>query len=225
MSLLRDLQQITERTYRAYSGLNLEHFIIGRQGFRTLSALASEESQELSDLARVFFRVMEDRLYMAIYYSEHIISLLERYDPRRGLHEKNIYPFVVFVEEMNHALHAALKFLSGTRQMKEEPFIRDLELLAKVDCYQVLKFFMAYFNPSRRLEKWDRLWIRYHLFERADYGYDSVNLSERYREVNGLGEKYTRYLDALRPEDRISELRSFRQFDYGQKQRYIHLLP
>lgn len=225
MSLLRELQQITERTYRQVTGINLEEFIIGYQRFQALSKLCAAETHELSDVARVFFRILDDKLYMAIYFSNEVISALERHDPRRGLSEQNIEPFMVFVEEVNHGVHAALKFSAGDTEIRREEFIRDLELLAKIDTYQVLKFFLAYFNASRQLEQFDRLWLRFHLFERQDFSYRSRTLAERYREVNYLGEKFTRFLDSLTPESRLGEMRRLRRLPYPAKTRYIQMLP
>lgn len=225
MSLLLDLQKITERTYQRGSGLNMEKFVIGRQRFQDLNSQTSHEARQLSGIARTFFRVMDNRLYLAIYYSRPMIAALEKHDPRRGLNEKNIYPFIVFIEELDHAIHGALKFRSGERNVRKEGFIRDLELLAKVDIYYTLKFFMAYFNKSGQLENWDRLWLRHHLFERWEYTYQAASLRRRYSETSMLGEKYTRYLDGLKPEHRLEEIRHFRTLDYHMKKQYVLMLP
>lgn len=225
MSLLKELQHITERTYQQGSGINLEEFVIGRQRFGDLSRKSAENTRELSDIARTFFRVTGNRLYLAIYYSDRMIASLERHDPRRGVNEKNIYPFIVFIEELNHAVHGALKFLSGERNLQREDFIRDLELLAKIDSYYTLKFFVAYFNQSKQLEEWDRLWVRHHLFEQWDYDYVRQSLRDRYLETNMLGEKYTRFLDGLGSRQRIAEIRKFRKMAYPRKRQYILMLP
>lgn len=225
MSLLRELQQITERTYQKFSGVNLEEFIIGKKRFLDLSKYCSYEILELSDAARVFLRTINDNLYLAIYFSTPIISILEKHDPRKGLSEKNIYPFMVFIEEINHGIHAALKYLSGDREIQEEEFIRDLELQAKIDAYQTLKFFLAYFNPSKKLEKFDRLWLRYHLFERQNHSYANRILTDRYQETSYLGEKYVRFLDSVPPKHRVEEIRRFRGMSYDAKADYIRMLP
>lgn len=225
MSLLRQLQQITERTYQQGSGVNFEHFVVGPRQFRDLTEASGSITNQLSDMARTFLRVKDNRLYLAIYYSRPMIEVLERYDPRRGLHKKNIHAFTIFIEELNHAIHAALKFLTGDRDISDEHFLRDLELLAKIDCYHTLKYFMAYFNSSKQLEEWDRLWIRHHTFEGWDFGYDSPKLRSRYRETNLLGEKYTRFLEGLPPEHRVKEIRRFRGMGYPQKRQYIRFLP
>jgi len=225
MSLLQELQAITERTYQHGSGINLEKFVIGRRRYRDLNTQTSPEARQLSGIARTFFRVTGNRLYLAIYYSEPMITALENHDPRRGLNEKNIYPFIVFIEELDHAIHGALKFLSGERNVRDEEFIRDLELLAKIDIYYTLKFFVAYFNKSGQLENWDRLWLRHHLFEKWEYSYRDVSIRRRYFETSMLGEKYTRYLDGLKPEHRLEEIRRFRTMDYLMKKQYVLMLP
>ena len=84
MSLLKELQQITERTYQESTGINLEKFIIGKQRFQDLSELAGTQTRELSEVARMFFRVNEDNLFLAIYFSESVISTLD-------LTKKHIY--------------------------------------------------------------------------------------------------------------------------------------
>jgi len=225
MSLLKELQDLTERTYRERSGINLERFVIGKKRFGALSQLTSPETRELSEAARVFLRVWKNQLFLAIYFSETLIDELERHDPRRGLNEKNIYAFMVFVEEINHAVHGALKFLSGQQEIKNEEFVRDLELLAKIDTYLILKYFLAYFNRSKKLECFDRLWLRFQVFERSDCFYENPILAGRYYETNWLGEKYTRFLDNLPPHERLQEIRRFRKMRYAMKAKYIRLLP
>ncbi len=225
MTLLHQIQKITEQTYQEVSGIKLEKFIIGKQRFRRLTDLANADASQLSDIARTFLRVNKNSLYMAIYYSDPMIKILEKYDPRRGLHEKNIHAFTVFVEELNHAIHAALKFSAGETDIQNELFIRDLELLAKIDCYNISKFFLAFFNQSKQLEEWDRLWLRHHLFDSGDYSYESRKIQDRYFETNFLGDKYTRFLDGLKPENRGEEIRRFRSLNYLQKKDYILLLP
>ncbi len=214
-----------ERTYQRFTGINLEEFIIGRKRFLDLSEISQAETKELSDVARVFFRIIQDKLYLAIYFSKEMIATLEENDPRRGLSERNIYPFIVFIEEINHGIHAALKFTAGEKEIRREEFVRDLELLAKIDTYLVLKFFMAYFNSSKQLENFDRLWLRFHLFECNNYAYQHSTLSERYSETNRLGEKFTRFLDGLPPQHRVHEIRRFRKMPYPEKARYIRMLP
>ncbi len=225
MSLLRELQTLTERTYGHSSGVNLEKFIIGEKRFVHLSSFRHAETRELSDAARVFFRRSGESLYIALYFASSIIADLEANDPRKGLNEKNIWQFMVFIEEISHGVHGAIKFLAGHNDIRHEGFVRDLELQAKIDTYQVLKFFLAYFNPSNRLQGFDRLWIRHHLFERSSADYASENLKARYGETNGLGGKYTRFLDCMSSNERLQEMRRFRPMSYEAKASYIRMLP
>jgi hypothetical protein len=168
---------------------------------------------------------VDGRLRLAIYYADYLIDTLERHDPRRGLSEKNVKPFAIFVEEITHAVHGAVKFLEGDLSKLDEGFIRDLELSSKIDTYLVLKFFLAHFNPSKSLEGLDRLWLRYHCFESWDLDYSSPVLRERYRETNEMGHKYVRFLDMLPAGERLQEIRHFRTLNYPTKLRYIGMLP
>jgi hypothetical protein len=223
MSLLADIQTLTERTYHP-TGVNFEEFLISRERFRYLSQF-DRRSRELPDLARVFFRIARGRLHVGIYYSAELIEALEVHDPRTGLSEKNITAFRVFIEEINHAVHGALKFMEGQTNIHGENFVRDLELQAKIDGYFLLKYFVAYFNPSRQLEQMDRLWLRHHLFECDDINYESPQLAGLYSEALALSEKYTRFVDGLPPHERLQECRRFRRLPYEIKKRYIRLLP
>lgn len=223
MSLLADIQHLTERTYHP-TGVNFEEFLINRERFRYLLQY-DRRARELSHLARVFFRVIRGRLHVGIYYSTELIEALETHDPRAGLSEKNIAAFRVFIEEVNHAVHGALKFMEGQTNIFGENFVRDLELQAKIDTYFLLKYFLAYFNRSRQLEQMDRLWLRHHLFECEDTQYSSSLLTSIYDEAAVLGEKYIRFVDNLPPYERLEEIRRFRCLPYRLKKQYITLLP
>src|SRR3954471_3827849 len=107
-TLFSEIQRLFERTY-AQVGINLEDCLIDRQRCGQLSRLAGAAARELSDLARTFLRAADDRLFVGIYYSRWLIEQLEKHDPRRGLSDDNIESLIAFVEEINHALHAALQ--------------------------------------------------------------------------------------------------------------------
>src|SRR6266576_3044006 len=141
-TLFSHIQRLLERTY-AQVGINLEDCIIDRARSAQLSKLAGASARELSELARTFWRHAGDRLYVGIYYSRWLIEQLERHDPRAGLGDHNIRSLIMFVEEINHALHAALQFKSGAREIGSEDFVRNLELQAQVDTYLVLLLFFA----------------------------------------------------------------------------------
>ena len=144
-TLFSQIQRLFERTY-AQVGINLEDCLIDRTRCAQLSMLAGKSARELSELARTFLRRTGDQLYVGIYYSRWLIEQLEQHDPRSGLSNHNIRSLIMFVEELNHALHAALQFKSGTREIASEDFARNLELQARVDTYLVLLLFVDFFR-------------------------------------------------------------------------------
>ncbi len=224
-TLFRDIQMLFERTYTSV-GINLEDCIIDKGRCRQLTLLAGASARELSDVARTFLRRVRDELHVGIYFSSWLIEQLEKNDPRRGLSEKNIRCLIVFVEEINHALHAAIRFNAGLRDIEEESFARNLELQAMVDTYQVLLLFVAFFRGTTRLSTPDRKWLRFHLFQsQTPAAYRDRNLRERYLETTRLASIYTRFLDGLSAARRVAEIRQFHALDYPEKKRRILLLP
>lgn len=220
-TLFQQVQTLFERTY-ASVGINLEECIIGRERCAQLTKLAGAQARELSELARTFLRVSGEDLYVGIYYSRWLIEQLETHDPRRGIGDHNIRSLIMFVEEINHALHAALQFRRGQRGIRNEEFCRNLELQAKVDTYLVLLLFVAFFRKTQRVSKWDRRWLRFHLFARMDPGgYRSETLRGRYMETTELAARYTRYLDALNGLRRVDEIRRFHSLSYPEKKARI----
>jgi len=66
-------------------------------------------------LAQTSLRTADDQLYVGIYYSRWLTNQLERRDPRAGLSDRNISSLIMFVDEINPALRAALQFKIGRR--------------------------------------------------------------------------------------------------------------
>ena len=224
-TLFSQIQKLFERTY-AQVGINLEDCLIDRQRCRQLSILAGRSARELSELARTFLRTANDQLYVGIYYSRWLIEQLERHDPRAGLSDHNIRSLIAFVEEINHALHAALQFKNGAREIASEDFARNLELQAQVDTYLVLLLFVAFFRKTQRVSRTDRKWLRFHLFQRqCPNAFADHNLRARYLETTGLAAAYTLYLDTLNAIRRVEEIRMFRSLDYADKRQRILALP
>jgi hypothetical protein len=220
-TLFSEIQHLFERTY-ASVGINLEDCLIDRRRCGQLSRLAGSTARELSDLARTFLRASRDRLYVGIYYSEWLIDQLEKHDPRSGLSDCNIRSLIIFIEEINHALHAALRFKAGEREIHSEEFARNLELQAQVDTYLVLLLFVSFFRRTQRISKTDRRWLRFHLFSSTTASaYSDPNLRGRYLETGALAKSYTRYLDTLNAARRVDEIRAFHALDYDQKKRLI----
>lgn len=224
-TLFSQIQKLFERTY-AQVGINLEDCLIDRHRCRQLSILAGRSARELSQLARTFLRTANDQLYVGIYYSRWLIEQLERHDPRAGLSDHNIRSLIAFVEEINHALHAALQFKNGAREIGSEDFARNLELQAQVDTYLVLLLFVAFFRKTQRVSRTDRKWLRFHLFEQqCPNAFTDRTLRARYLETTGLAASYTLYLDTLNAIRRVEEIRMFRSLDYADKKQRILALP
>ena len=220
-TLFGQIQRLFERTY-AQVEINLEDCLIDRHRCAQLSILAGASARELSELARTFLRRADDQLYVGIYYSRWLIEQLERHDPRAGLSDQNIRSLIIFVEEINHALHAALQFKSGRREISSEDFARNLELQAKIDNYLVLLLFVAFFRKTQRVSRTDRRWLRFHLFASQNPGaFHCANLRGRYLETTELASSYTKYLDTLNGMRRLDEIRRFRSLDYGAKKNRI----
>lgn len=216
-TLFSQIQRLFERTY-AQVGINLEDCIIDRRRCAQLSKAAGASARELSELARTFLRRADDQLYVGIYYSRWLIEQLERHDPRSGLNNANIRSLIAFVEEINHALHAALQFKTGMREIESEDYARNLELQARVDTYLVLLLFVAFFRKTQKVARTDRRWLRFHLFAAENPGaFRDRNLRGRYLEATELASRYTEFLDTLNGMRRLDEIRVFRALDYGAK--------
>lgn len=223
MTLIEEIQSVLERTYTG-TGLKLESFLISRQRFDDLSAMAGPHTREMSEAGRTFLRMLDGNLLLAIYYSSRVVEELEREHPKQTLSDRNIRSLIVFVEEITHALHAALRFVEGCRDIAREEFSRDLELQGKVDTYLVLQRFVGLLRSSRRLQSADRDWLRHHMFATERFDYADANLADRYRETNRLGATYTFYLDTLKPDSRVREIRKFRPLLYAEKRARIEAL-
>src|SRR5258708_18459053 len=132
----------------------------------------------------------------------------------------------MFVEELNHALHAALQFKSGTREIASEDFASNLELEAQADTYLVLLLFVAFFRKTQRVSRMDRRWLRFHLFARqCPEAFRDANLRGRYLETSELAASYTHYLDTLNSQRRLDEIRRFHSPDYSGKKAPILAPP
>jgi hypothetical protein len=221
VTLFSEIQRLFERTY-AQVGINLEDCLISGQRRRELTKAAGASARELSEVACTFLRRSGDHLYIGIYYSRWLIEQLEKNDPRHGLSEDNIRSLIAFIEEINHALHAALQFKTGQREVQTESFARNLELQAQIDTYLVLLLFIGFFRKTQKVSRADRRWLAFHLFSRLKpEAYSDPNLRGRYLETAMLARRYTRYLDALNGLRRVEEIRLFHTLDYGAKKERI----
>jgi hypothetical protein len=216
MTLLGEIQILLERTYGP-TGVNFEDFLLSQRRCRALSEMAGPSAAQISDLGRVFLRIVEGKLRLGIHYDSSVVEALEKNNPACGLNDENILPFMVFLEELDHAVHATLRFREGVRNIHSESFVRDLELQAKIDTYLILQKYCAFFNEPQRLTDADRRWLRACVFDRERLAFEEPLLAERYRETNRLARRYVRHLDLLSRARRTTEIRRFRKFSYGQK--------
>ncbi len=216
-TLFTQIQRLFERTY-AQVGINLEDCLIDRERCAQLTKAAGASARELNELARTFLRRADDQLYVGIYYSRWLIEQLELHDPRSGVSDRNIRSLIAFVEEINHALHAALQFKTGQREIHSEEYARNLELQAQVDTYLVLLLFVAFFRKTQKVSRSDRRWLRFHLFASQNpRAFHDPNLRARYLQTTELASSYTQFLDSLNGVRRLHEIRMFRSLDYGAK--------
>jgi len=216
MTLISEVQILLERTY-GVTGVNFEDFLLSEERSHALSEMAGASAAQISDLGRVFLRIVEGKLRLGIHYDSSVVEALEKNNPACGLNDENILPFMVFLEELDHAVHAALKFREGVRNIHSEAFVRDLEVQAKVDTYLILQKYCAFFNKPQRLTDADRRWLRACVFDRERLAFEEPVLAERYHETNRLARRYVRHLDGLSRARRTTEIRRFRKFSYGQK--------
>ncbi|MGH8046790.1 MAG: hypothetical protein ACREKL_06055 [Chthoniobacterales bacterium] len=220
-TLFSEIQTLFERTYTSV-GINLEECLVDSNRSRQLAALAGAQAIELAETARTFLRATDGQLRIGIYYSHWLIEQLERHDPRSSIGDHNIRELIAFVEEIDHALHAAIQFHQGTAPTRDEAYARNLELQAGVDTYLVLTLFMAFFRAPKPITKHDRRWLRFHLFESQNpRAYRDPILRARYAETTALAKSYTKYLESLAASRRVEEIRLFHALPYGDKRRHI----
>jgi len=220
-TLFSEIQALFERTYTSI-GINLEDCLVDSARSRQLSALAGAQAVELAETARTFLRAADGQLRIGIYYSQWLIEQLERHDPRASIGDHNIRELIAFVEEIDHALHAALQFHRGTAPTHDESYARNLELQAGVDTWLVLTLFMAFFRKPKPLTKFDRRWLRFHLFESQNpRAYRDPTLRARYMETTTLAKSYTIFLESLAASRRVEEIRLFHALPYEEKRTRI----
>jgi hypothetical protein len=222
MSFLSQIQQVLERTY-APVGVNLEDCLIGRKRCEELSDMAGKLTEDMSWNGRTFFRVIQGKLRVGIYYHPSIIDVLENYPPTRILNHKNIHALIVFLEELDHAVHAGLKFSEDQEILDDETMPNDLELQGKVDAYLTLQL-LANRLQGGMIHTGVKAWLREMLFESESFDYRNSSLRNRYAEANRLGYRLVNHLDSLQNPSRIEYLRRFRTLTFEGKRAQIEAL-
>jgi hypothetical protein len=221
-TLLGQCQRLLENTYGTRTGLNFEDFVVGADRCRQLSArVTGEQHSEYGEGGRFFYYLSGGDLRMAIFYTEELIERLEAHDPRRGLGEANVLEFVVFLEELSHALHTSLTFRENRRRLMRRSFLAELEVQAKIDVFLALVFFLQRLEGSERLSPAARRWIESNLFDRWATAYASPDLARRYALAVSMGRQAIAYLDALPSHTRLHAVRRMRSLSLRGKRRLL----
>lgn len=216
MALLRDVQRLFERTYGREAGVDLEACVVGPRRCAELAARSDAGHAEMSSWARFFYYVENANLRLALFYADEMIETLERRDPRRGLSESNVLPLLVFTEEASHALHTTFAFGDGgPSRVAGEEFLAELELLARIDAYLLLRHFVR--ALARPLAESDLAWVREQALTRWDVPYDDPDLRARYGDAARLATAFVDRLEDVSPRRQLSELRAFRALPMAEK--------
>jgi len=227
LSLLEKLQGIIERTYDLETGVrDIGRFVIGDEGYRRLYGRLQAAGGVVNRVgstalgARTLVRESDGGLAVSIYYPDHLVACLERNDPTRRLDAANVDAFNVLVEELDHFLVIAERFRCGG-----EMSLMDLELHANVTKYLVLKLFVGKLRRARRLRERDAAWIRFHLFDKADFAESDAEVRARYRDAARLAARYVRAVDAMPPAAALAALRRFHRMGPAAKVAHILRAP
>ncbi len=220
-TLLQQCQRLLENTYDARTGVNFEDFVVGADRCRHLSARVAGGQAEYGDGGRFFYYLSGGDLRMAIFYTDELIQCLEAHDPRRGLGEVNVLEFVVFLEELSHALHTSLTFRENRRRLMRPSFLAELEVQAKIDVFLALVFFLQRLEGSKRLSPTARRWIEANLFDRWATAYTSPDLARRYALAVSLGRQAIAFLDSLPGHARLAAVRRLRSLSLRGKRRLL----
>jgi hypothetical protein len=216
--LINELQRKREKTYALDTGItNIEQYIIGDKGYEEF--YAKEEIRTVINShsgARVLLRDAGDALKVSIYYPDEFIRELEDNDPRLGIHDDNVDLCASVVEELDHFL-----FIARNYKLNRPFSLLELELQANVTKYLVLKYFVARQNRSLKLSKFDKEYIRYHLFYKRRFDVEDTSERKRYEDAGKFGMMYTEYIDFLPQEDRLRDLRQFSRMTCPSKIRHI----
>lgn len=210
-SLLEALQTVIERTYDLDTGIrDIGRYVIGDEGYRILYDRPSGKGLPVETVgsagagARTIVRDQGDALAVSVYLPDCLVECLEHNDPRRSLDDGNIDAFAVLVEELDHFLVIAERYRTGGVMS-----LLDLELHANVTKYLVLKMFMGKMRRTSRLSSRDAAWIRFHLFDKAEFAEPDPEVLARYQEATRLARRYLGWFDTLSLGERPAELRRF----------------
>ncbi len=216
--LIKELQRKIEKTYVLDTGItNIEQYIVGDRGYKEFYAKEKIRTVVNSHSgARVLIRDTGDTLKVSIYYPDALIRELEDNDPRLGIHDENIDLCASFVEELDHFL-----FIAQNYKLNRPFSLFELELQANVTKYLVIKYFIALQKKSLKLSKFDREYVRHHLFYKRKFDIEDTSEKKRYEDAGKFGMMYTNHIDLLSHEERLRDLRQFSRMSCPSKIRHI----
>jgi hypothetical protein len=151
-----------------------------------------------------------------LYYPDALIRNLEAFPPLRGIGDANIDDFATFVEELDHFL------LVAERARSRKPLsLLELELHANVTKFLVCALILATRagrGPKAPLDTSTRVWLLWHLFEKAEFAEPDREVQVRYVEASRFAR---RFIDRLEressPRARLASLRAFHDATHQQK--------
>ncbi len=217
MTLLEEVQGVMERTY-APAGIDLSTCIVGRRRSSDLLQAAGWAPEDQPEDACTFLRRENDSLRLAIFYSDRLIAALEAENPRESISHRNIGYLIAFLEEITHAIHAALWFGSGYRAVEAESFACALEAQAKVDTYWLVRrFCRCLAGEAGGAEV--RAWIADRLFGDERFAYRRPALARRYRLAHRIARLFVRRTERMTPGERVGAIRAFRVASLAEKAR------
>lgn len=203
-SLIEIVQGLIERTYDIEPGLDVTPFIIGDDGYRRFYGWdVLRQTVEAGDhAARTLVRETHEGVRASLYLPDELIRTLEAVPPQRGLCDANVDAFATLTEELDHLLLIAAR-ARASRVLS----MFELELHANVSKYLVLSRFLA--GSAAVLDDSRRVWLRHHLFEKAEYCDRDPRVRRRYRDAARWAVKLLGGLRRLAVPRRIDELRRF----------------
>lgn len=151
-----------------------------------------------------------------IYYPDDLIRRLEADPPTRGLGDRNVDAFATFVEELDHFLLVAER-----ARLARPVSLLELEIHANVTKYLVCALFLAAGRARGRRPRADvrdRVWIRWHLFEKIEYSEPDREVQVRYRDASRFARRFIDRLDGEpHSSARLALLRGFHDASHQEK--------
>ena len=91
--------------------------------------------------------------------------------------------------------------------MGQELSLLELEMRANVTKALVLSHFLGRLSGRQTLTATERLWVRYHLFEKRLFCDEELPVRQRYEDARRFAVRFLARLDRLPTSHRVSELR------------------